>query len=471
VRFVEPLIGPPAAASTKARARTIDRRRPGKRQQVFEGKPQKALAREATKIYRSRADIGMCVEDMIKADSGVLKQKLPEESTPIQISQSAAKHLEMPVDPGDHSGPNDPTPLRSQLKAAQKTTSSRAAWYEMRRETRMAKGFKMGKRGHNFQSDPGLYAHRMPADESDVRSELESDSTSLDDALGSSSGVEPNSTFTATRQNAAATHEHDRFSKHKQTRAAQKKGEPPRRVRNDSPPRYSIQKQLARLWNKNDRQCETLDSDESDSTAERHTSPPSFTSTRTTPKSNGKQSMGKGVLKPKQKKSALDELDELTDRLRLRHEQRLRKFKMDKNECGDGTRECQDILSPTTGSECRWDDTLESDIEESLRRRSTSREDDFVSLSSECQSSLQSATPGRHFGSQSSSSSLGLGQEASSTKRNFLPARRLRKLPVCELPSFDLPSFAPTEHPPSRASSSTDPDPTLNPGTASSNMK
>jgi len=410
------------------------------------------------------------LEIMSKEDPGVLKEKFPGEYAPRQISESTEAHSEMSLDPRHHSGPNDPTPPASPLGRPQKAISRAVESQARRRESHFAELCKRGPGRHNEQIDPESYESSMPTEKSDARSsELESDGVSSSSAeLGRCNAGGLLSTFRARRQNEAATRQHESVLDQKQTWAARQETEPSRMVGKARLRRFSFQQRLARLRSDNDGRCETPDSDRSESSAERHSSPPSFECTRTTSTNLWPRSKRKEATKPKQVKSALDELDELTDRLRLRHEKTLRKFKFGSHESGLRKRESQDDGSATATSSASF---LDSDIDESLRMNP----DEDEPLSSECQSSVQSASLDAQFGSQSSSSSLRSSQEARFNKRAFAPARRhVRKLPVCELPNFDLPSFPPTDASTtsaevplqSRASSSTDPDPMLNQGTS-----
>lgn len=241
--------------------------------------------------------------------------------------------------------------------------------------------------------------------------------------------------------------------------------EAPRRVRKARPQRSSFLQGLARLWNDNGHEGETIDSDTSDTVPERQISPPSFEHyTRSTPTNHGQRSAGREVRRPKKDMSALDELDAFNDRLRVRNEQMLRHFKIGKPEAGlRKDKSLGDLSSTTSSCTSFWD----SDVDDSLRL-SERPEDELLS---DWQLPVRSATEGAPLESESRSSPR-LSAEDRFNKGVFVPACRSRKLPVCELPHFDLPSFSSKDPSTasaesslqSMASSSTDPDPMLNQG-------
>jgi len=293
-----------------------------------------------------------------------------------------------------------------------------------------------GRRPPTDQSDQGLHGECMSEDESDVLSELEggSASTTSTDVTGGSSFGEQDITFAARRLGVVAAGQHELLPSQSQTRATQRKT--PSRIRKSrARPLQSFQQQLTKIlaqrkdsWSSDTSVLDESELDESDSGAESPCSS-SLTWSRTTSSpsnsSDGSRSMLKGS--PTQKTAlaaCCQDLDDLTDRLHLRHEEALRRFSS---------------RSP-----------LESDTNEGHGLKVKARRD---KLGSQCSSSSHSASQGARSPAQSSSSDWHSGRSASSTK-----TRRSRQLPVCDLPSAELPRFPTTDCFASKGSPAMDPD-------------
>jgi len=441
------------------------------------------------------------------AEIGVLTEELPEEPGHSESQTSSSPPLVATgYDAGlmalltDNSAVTDTVrPNRRPREARQDARRHFITLKHLarRRKANLAEALKNGRRRPKEQIDLGLYGIGMTEEESGLLSEFESgmaSSISID-----ASSCEPE--FVGRRRqslDAAAKCE----QMLKQTQVTQTEFQPPSRITCKARPRrFNFRQELADLWTRSDRDETSDDSDTGPrlqtrlasfekraqnrkaSLRNRRSHTPSEdekTSSRSrgshTPREDGnsKRPGSKLASQQQKNKSALDELEELTDRLCLRHKETLRKFRERRSDSqDDGSSIRSASLGASSGVRSRSLSSLGSDIDESLRFNQAYDEREwkgrscwsFSRQNSDSQSSQAAGSSRQVSDSQSSQTASQVESQLHSSftegslhsesqcstqenyfsqRRRFLPKQRSRKLSEMERLSLSLSSFPAT---------------------------